>query len=181
MAWIVLVVSGVLETVWASALAESRGLSRPLPTVLFGVAVVLSMMGLGFALRAIPVGTGYAVWVGIGAVGTAAYGMVALGEPATVARLTCLVLIIAGVVGLKVAALTACPGGSARHESPSSRANRSGCSRCGKWPAPSNSSTRLPGIACCAVVACQAGIIRSWVPQTTRVGTAMATAGGRAR
>jgi quaternary ammonium compound-resistance protein SugE len=102
MAWIVLAVSGVLETVWASALAESRGLSRPVPTVLFGVAVVLSMVGLGFALRTIPVGTGYAVWVGIGAVGTAAYGMVALGEPATVARLTCLVLIIGGVVGLKV-------------------------------------------------------------------------------
>ena len=58
--------------------------------------------GWAFALRTIPVGTGYAVWVGIGAVGTAAYGMVALGEPATVARLTCLVLIIAGVVGLKV-------------------------------------------------------------------------------
>ena len=57
--------------------------------------------GWGVALRTIPVGTGYAVWVGIGAVGTAAYGMVALGEPATVARLTCLVLIIAGVVGLK--------------------------------------------------------------------------------
>jgi quaternary ammonium compound-resistance protein SugE len=101
MAWIVLVLSGVLETVWASALAESRGLSRPVPTVLFAVAVVLSMVGLGFALRTIPVGTGYAVWVGIGAVGTAAYGMVALGEPATAARLTCLVLIIAGVVGLK--------------------------------------------------------------------------------
>ena len=71
MAWFVLVVSGVLETVWASALAQSRGLSRPLPAVLFGVAVVLSMLGLGVALRSIPVGTGYAVWVGIGAVGTA--------------------------------------------------------------------------------------------------------------
>ena len=102
MAWFVLVASGVLETVWASALAQSRGLSRPLPTVLFAVAVVLSMLGLGVALRSIPVGTGYAVWVGIGAVGTAAYGMAALSEPVTVARVTCLVLIVAGVAGLKV-------------------------------------------------------------------------------
>jgi quaternary ammonium compound-resistance protein SugE len=101
MAWIALVVSGVLETVWAAALSQSRGLSRLVPSVVFGVALVLSMVGLAFALRTIPVGTGYAVWVGIGAVGTAAYGMVVLGEPATVARLLCLVAIVAGVVGLK--------------------------------------------------------------------------------
>lgn len=101
MAWIALVVSGVLETVWAAALSQSRGLSRLVPSVVFGVALVLSMVGLAFALRTIPVGTGYAVWVGIGAVGTAAYGMVVLGEPATAARLLCLVAIVAGVVGLK--------------------------------------------------------------------------------
>ena len=101
MAWIVLVISGVLETVWAAALAQTRGFTRLVPSVVFGVALVLSMAGLAYALRTLPVGTGYAVWVGIGAVGTAAYGMVALGEPATAARLLCLVAIVGGVVGLK--------------------------------------------------------------------------------
>ncbi len=101
MAWIALVVSGVLETVWAAALSQSRGFTRLVPSVVFGGALVLSMVGLAIALRTIPVGTGYAVWVGIGAVGTAAYGMAVLGEPATVARLLCLVAIVAGVVGLK--------------------------------------------------------------------------------
>jgi quaternary ammonium compound-resistance protein SugE len=101
MAWIALVVSGVLETVWAAALAQSRGFTRLLPSVVFGVALVLSMAGLSYALRTIPIGTGYAVWVGIGAVGTAAYGMAVLGEPATTARLLCLVAIVGGVVGLK--------------------------------------------------------------------------------
>jgi quaternary ammonium compound-resistance protein SugE len=100
MAWIVLVVSGVLETVWAAALAQSRGFTRLVPSVVFGVALVLSMAGLAYALRSIPVGTGYAVWVGIGAVGASVYGMVALGEPATAARLLCLVAIVGGVVGL---------------------------------------------------------------------------------
>ena len=101
MAWIALVVSGVLETVWAAALAQSRGFARVVPSVVFGVALVLSMLGLAYALRTIPVGTGYAIWVGIGAAGTAAYGMVALGEPATAARLLCLVAIVGGVAGLK--------------------------------------------------------------------------------
>jgi|SRR5690606_18350343 quaternary ammonium compound-resistance protein SugE len=103
MAWLVLVLSGVLETVWAAALAASRGLSRPWPTALFVAALLGSMAGLAYALRSIPVGTGYAVWVGIGAVGTALFGMVWLGEPVTAVRITCLVLIIAGVVGLRVA------------------------------------------------------------------------------
>ena len=80
MAWVVLVVSGVLETVWAAALAASEGLTRLRPSVLFLVALVLSMGGLGYALRGIPIGTGYAVWVGIGAIGTALYGMAALGR-----------------------------------------------------------------------------------------------------
>jgi quaternary ammonium compound-resistance protein SugE len=101
MAWVVLVVSGLLETVWAAALSRSAGFTRAVPSVVFGVALVLSMAGLAYALRSIPVGTGYATWVGIGAVGTAAYGMVALGEPATALRLLCLLAIVAGVVGLK--------------------------------------------------------------------------------
>ena len=103
MAWIALVVSGLLETVWASALAESRTLTRAVPTAIFAVAMLASMGGLGFALRTLPVGTAYAVWVGIGAVGTAFYGIVALDEPASVMRLLCLGLIVAGVVGLKLA------------------------------------------------------------------------------
>ncbi len=102
MSWIVLLLSGVLETVWAVALAQSAGFTRWAPTVVFGAALVVSMAGLAFALRTIPVGTGYAVWVGVGAVGTAAYGMAMLGETATVARLLCLLLIVGGVVGLKV-------------------------------------------------------------------------------
>ncbi|MDA0638205.1 DMT family transporter [Nonomuraea sp. CA-218870] len=102
MAWIVLVVSGLLEAVWAAALAASQGLSRLRPSLLFVAALAASMAGLGYALRSIPVGTGYAVWVGIGAVCTAVYGMVFLGEAATTARLVCLALIVGGVVGLKV-------------------------------------------------------------------------------
>jgi quaternary ammonium compound-resistance protein SugE len=102
MAWLVLLVSGLFETVWAAALSASRGLSRPLPSIVFGIALVISMGGLGYALRTVPVGTGYAVWVGIGAIGTAVYGMVAVGDPVTVGRITCLVLIVAGVAGLKV-------------------------------------------------------------------------------
>lgn len=101
MAWVVLVVSGLLETVWAAALEASRGFSRLRPSLLFVVALAFSMGGLAYALRTVPVGTGYAVWVGIGAVGTALYGMVALGEPATTARLLCLALIVGGVVGLR--------------------------------------------------------------------------------
>jgi len=103
MAWIVLIVSGVLETVWASALSQSRGFTRIGPAIVFGVALVASMAGLAYALREIPVGTGYAIWVGIGAVGTALYGILVLGESAGVARLLCLVAIVAGVVGLKLA------------------------------------------------------------------------------
>ena len=102
MAWIVLVVSGVLETVWAAALSRSAGFTRLVPSVVFGVALVLSMAGLAYALRTIPVGTGYAVWVGIGAVGAATYGMVVLGETVSAARILCLVLIVAGVLGLKL-------------------------------------------------------------------------------
>ncbi|MFC7533144.1 DMT family transporter [Actinoplanes sp. GCM10030250] len=101
MAWLVLVVSGILETVWAIALDRSSGFTRPLPTAVFGVALLLSMAGLGYALRTIPVGTGYAVWVGIGAVGTALVGMFALGESASLPRIICLLLVIVGIVGLK--------------------------------------------------------------------------------
>ncbi|MFJ6140390.1 DMT family transporter [Kitasatospora sp. NPDC092286] len=102
MAWLVLIISGVLETVWAVALESSKGFSRLVPSFVFGVALLLSMGGLAYAMRSIPIGTGYAVWVGIGAVGTALYGMAVLGDAATLARIGCLLLIVSGVVGLKV-------------------------------------------------------------------------------
>jgi quaternary ammonium compound-resistance protein SugE len=102
MAWVVLVISGLFETVWAVALAESKGLTRPIPVAIWAVGMVVSMAGLAYALRELPVGTGYAIWVGIGAVGTAVYGMVALGEPVTALRGVCLTLIVGGAVGLKL-------------------------------------------------------------------------------
>ncbi|MEU6022044.1 SMR family transporter [Micromonospora sp. NPDC047134] len=101
MAWIVLVLSGLLETAWAIALDRSAGFTRPLPSAVFAVTLVLSMGGLAYALREIPVGTGYAVWVGIGATGTALVGMFALGESTSLPRILCLLLVVAGVVGLK--------------------------------------------------------------------------------
>lgn len=102
MAWIVLVLSGLLETAWAIALDRSAGFSRPVPSLVFAVSLVVSMAGLAYGLREIPVGTGYAVWVGIGAVGTAAVGMLALDEPASLPRIGCLLLVVAGVIGLKL-------------------------------------------------------------------------------
>ncbi|WP_030489453.1 quaternary ammonium compound efflux SMR transporter SugE [Micromonospora chokoriensis] len=102
MAWLVLVISGLLETAWAIALDRSAGFSRLIPSVVFVVTVVLSMAGLSYALRDIPVGTGYAVWVGIGAVGTALVGMLVLGESASLPRILCLLLVVAGVIGLKI-------------------------------------------------------------------------------
>ncbi|MFG2683074.1 DMT family transporter [Streptomyces sp. NPDC048392] len=102
MAWVALAIAGVVEVVYAAALERSQTFTRLWPTVVFLVGVVVSMTGLAYAVRTIPVGTAYAVWVGIGAVGTATYGITVLGEPATLARLGCLFLIVAGVVGLKL-------------------------------------------------------------------------------
>lgn len=102
MAWLVLVVSGVLEAVWATALGRSDGFTRVVPTAVFGVALVLSMAGLAYAMRTLPTGTAYAVWVGIGASLTVVYAMATGDEPFTVIRAVFLLLIIGGVVGLKV-------------------------------------------------------------------------------
>lgn len=102
MAWAVLLIAGLLEAVWAVALSESRGFTKAGPSVVFLIALALSMGGLAFALRSLPVGTAYAVWVGIGAVSTAVYGVAVLGEPTSVARVTCLILIVAGVAGLRL-------------------------------------------------------------------------------
>jgi quaternary ammonium compound-resistance protein SugE len=101
MSWIVLVVSGVLEAVWATALGKSEGFSRPGPTIVFGVALVASMGGLAYAMRDLPVGTAYAVWVGIGAVLTVVYAMVTGGEPVSLLKIVFLAMIVGGVVGLK--------------------------------------------------------------------------------
>ncbi len=103
MPWLYLVLAGVLEVVWAVGLKYSEGFTRLWPSVITGVAMVASFWLLATALRTIPLGTGYAIWVGIGAVGTALVGMLLFKEPATVARLVCIGLILAGIVGLKLA------------------------------------------------------------------------------
>ncbi|WP_327350729.1 DMT family transporter [Streptomyces sp. NBC_01304] len=102
MAWIVLIISGMLEAVWATALGKSEGFSRVLPSVIFGAGLILSMAGLAYALRTLPVGTGYAVWVGIGAVLTVTYAMLFDGETVSVMKLLMLAGIVGCVVGLKV-------------------------------------------------------------------------------
>ncbi|MEV6060993.1 DMT family transporter [Nocardia asteroides] len=103
MSWILLVVSGFLEAVWATALGKSEGFTRLVPTVLFFAALLASMAGLAIAMRDLPVGTAYAVWVGIGAVLTVAYAMATGEEPVTIAKLVFLTMIVTGVVGLKLA------------------------------------------------------------------------------
>ncbi|NAZ82574.1 QacE family quaternary ammonium compound efflux SMR transporter [Kineococcus sp. R8] len=104
MPWIVLVVSGVLEAVWATALDRSEGFRRAGPTVVFLLGVVASMAGLSLAMRDLPVGTAYAVWVGVGAVVTVAYAMATGAEAVSVLKVVFLAMIVGGVVGLKVTA-----------------------------------------------------------------------------
>ena len=101
MSWIVLVLSGVLEAVWATALGRSEGFTRLWLTVVFAVTMVVSMVGLAYAMRDLPVGTAYAVWVGIGATLTVVDAMATGAEPVSVAKVIFLVMIIGGVVGLK--------------------------------------------------------------------------------
>jgi quaternary ammonium compound-resistance protein SugE len=100
--WLILVVSGVLEAVWATALGKSEGFTRPLPSLVFGIALILSMTGLALAMRDLPVGTSYAVWVGIGAALTVAYAVVVDGETASALTLLFVAGIVGCVVGLKV-------------------------------------------------------------------------------
>lgn len=101
MAWLLLLIAGVFEVAWAIGLKYTEGFSRLWPSVLTIAAMVASVVLLAIALKSIPVGTGYAVWTGIGAVGTAALGIVLFGESASAARLGCIALIVAGIVGLK--------------------------------------------------------------------------------
>ena len=103
MAWFVLIVSGVLEAVWAVALGKSEGLSRLAPTLVFLVGIVLSMGGLAVALRTIPIGTGYAVWVGVGASLTVMYGMASGAESVSAVKVVLLIGLLGCVVGLKLA------------------------------------------------------------------------------
>jgi quaternary ammonium compound-resistance protein SugE len=102
MSWLVLVLSGVLEAVWATALDRSQGFTRLGPSILFLVTLVLSMAGLAYAMRELPVGTSYAVWVGIGAVLTVVYAMITGSESASLVKLLLLGGIVGCVVGLKL-------------------------------------------------------------------------------
>ena len=103
MAWIVLVVAGLFEVCWAIGLKYTDGFSRLWPSVGTIAAMTASVVLLGWAMRSLPVGTAYAVWTGIGAVGTVLLGIALFGEPATIGRLVCVALIIAGILGLKLA------------------------------------------------------------------------------
>ena len=103
MAWFVLVVAGVLEAVWAVALGKSEGFTRLTPSVVFLIGLAASMSGLGYAMRTLPIGTAYAVWVGIGAALTVAFGMVTGDEPANPVKVLLIVGLIGCVIGLKLA------------------------------------------------------------------------------
>ena len=102
MAWTFLFIAGLLEIGWAIGLKYTEGFTRPLPTLLTVASMVVSLGLLGLALKSLPVGTAYAVWTGVGTVGTALLGIYLFGEPATVLRLTCIGLIVAGIVGLRL-------------------------------------------------------------------------------
>ncbi|MCR5878396.1 quaternary ammonium compound efflux SMR transporter SugE [Phenylobacterium sp. J367] len=102
MAWVILFIAGLFEIGWAIGLKYTDGFTKLWPTVLTGISLVLSMALLGLAVRNLPIGTAYAVWTGIGAVGTAILGMVIFREPVTAMRLVCLALIVAGILGLKL-------------------------------------------------------------------------------
>ena len=102
MPWVILTIAGLLEVVWALMLKQSDGFSKPVPTVIFIVSLILSMVLLSVALRSLPVGTAYAVWTGIGAAGTAIVGMLVLGESRDVLKLISLVMLIAGIIGLRL-------------------------------------------------------------------------------
>ena len=102
MAWVILLIAGLLEMVWALLLKQSEGFTRPGPTIGFLISLLLSMFLLAQALRTLPVGSAYAVWTGIGAAGTAIVGMLWLGESRDVVKLISLVMLIAGIIGLRI-------------------------------------------------------------------------------
>lgn len=102
MAWIILFIAGLFEIGWAVGLKYTEGFTRPVPIALTAISFIASIGLLGWALKTLPLGTAYAVWTGVGAVGTAVVGMVVFKEPATAARLVCLALIVSGILGLKL-------------------------------------------------------------------------------
>ncbi len=102
MAWAFLLIAGLFEVGWAIGLKYTEGFTKPVPSVLTLAAMAGSVLLLGLALKTLPIGTAYAVWTGIGAVGTAALGIILLGEPATAMRLASIGLIVAGIAGLKL-------------------------------------------------------------------------------
>lgn len=101
MSWLVLIISGVLEAVWATALGKSEGFTRLAPSIVFVVGLIASMLGLAYAMRELPLGTAYAVWVGIGATLTVVYAMATGGESVSLLKILFLIMIVGGVVGLK--------------------------------------------------------------------------------
>ncbi|MBV9053155.1 MAG: quaternary ammonium compound efflux SMR transporter SugE [Hyphomicrobiales bacterium] len=104
MAWAFLFIAGLFEVSWAVALKYTEGFSRLVPSLVTIVGMALSLGFLGLALKVLPIGTAYAVWTGIGAVGTVAFGIYLFGEPASAIRLACIALILAGIAGLRMAA-----------------------------------------------------------------------------
>ena len=103
MAWVILVVAGLFEVGWAIGLKYTEGFTRLWPTLWTALSMLISLWLLGMAMKSLPVGTAYSIWVGVGAVGTVLLGVVVLGEPANTARLVSVGLIIAGIIGLKLA------------------------------------------------------------------------------
>ena len=103
MAWVILCVAGLFEVGWAIGLKYTEGFSRLWPTVWTALAMIVSLWLLGIAMTSLPVGTAYSIWVGVGAVGTVILGIVLLGEPANASRLVSVALIVAGIIGLKIA------------------------------------------------------------------------------
>ncbi|MCU6303915.1 quaternary ammonium compound efflux SMR transporter SugE [Enterobacter cloacae] len=104
MSWIILVIAGLLEVVWAIGLKYTHGFTRLTPSVITVTAMIVSIVLLSWAMRSLPVGTAYAVWTGIGAVGAAITGILLLGESASLARIVSLALIVCGIIGLKLSA-----------------------------------------------------------------------------
>lgn len=102
MAWLSLFAAGFFEVLWALGLKLSNGFTKPVPAVVTVISLILSMVFMAFSLRSIPMGTAYAVWTGIGAVGTAVLGMLLFGEPKAALRILCIGLIVAGIAGLKL-------------------------------------------------------------------------------
>ena len=102
LAWFALLVAGLFEVGWAVGLKYTDGFRKPLPSLLVLIALIISMLLLAFAVRTLPIGTAYAVWVGIGALGAALLGVLLLGEPVTITRIAFLALLLVSIVGLKV-------------------------------------------------------------------------------